>query len=93
MMINPVSVLCSLREQGTIVRAERTTRVLSGVVQPYDAIVYRGRMPSPVEMGWVRRFREPILALLKQEGCIDEESELVVTFDYGIVFIEGLHEN
>ena len=81
-MNNPVSVLRCLREQGTVVRAEHTTRIFEGRVQPWVAIVYRGRMPSPAQMANMRRFREPILELLDQDGCIDDAAEFDVPFDF-----------
>jgi hypothetical protein len=82
MMNDPVSVLRCLREQGVVIRAERTTRVFAGQVQPWIAIVYRGQIPSPTQMARIRRLREPLLVLLEQEGCIDDAAEIDIPFDF-----------
>lgn len=81
-MNNPVFVLRCLREQGTEIRAERTTRVYAGQVQPWISIIFGGRMPSPVQMAKVKQLRGPILEMLERDGCIDELNEVDVPFDY-----------
>ncbi len=81
-MNDPVFLLRCLREQGTVVRAEHTTRVLGGKVQAWTAIVYRGRMPSPVQMACVSRYRERILQLLELDGCVSEPAEVEIPFDF-----------